>query len=65
MISGNTKFSDGLRTYLLSRDYLNLKSELQNGNGKVGPHFYRNLCFLTAHYIHHRFGLHRSITMLK
>lgn len=35
LCSGNTKFSDGLRTYLLSRDYLNLKSELQNGNGKI------------------------------
>lgn len=65
MVSGNTKFADGLRTYLLSRDYLNLKSELQNGNGKVGPHFYRNLCFLTPPTYIIGFGWHRSITMLK
>lgn len=35
LCSGNAKVSDGLRTYLLSRDYSNLKSEFQNGNGKI------------------------------
>lgn len=45
-VSGNAKVSDGLRTYLLSRDYSNLKSEFQNGNGKVGPHILHNLCFI-------------------
>ncbi|KAJ7954573.1 Isoleucine-tRNA ligase cytoplasmic-like [Quillaja saponaria] len=31
---GNTKFVHNLQTYLLSRDYSNLKSEFQNGNHK-------------------------------
>ncbi|KAL5543283.1 hypothetical protein UlMin_010993 [Ulmus minor] len=34
-VSGNTKFADGLKTYLLSRDHSNLKSEFQRGNGKI------------------------------
>ncbi|PON74964.1 Isoleucine-tRNA ligase [Parasponia andersonii] len=34
-ISGNTQFVDALRTYLLSRDHSILKSEFQNGNGKI------------------------------
>ncbi|KAJ4968949.1 hypothetical protein NE237_015650 [Protea cynaroides] len=35
LYSGNIKFSEGLQIYLLSRDYHNLKSEFQNGNGKI------------------------------
>ncbi|KAF3455800.1 hypothetical protein FNV43_RR00442 [Rhamnella rubrinervis] len=35
LFSGNTKLADGLQTYLLSRDYVNLKSEFQQGNGKI------------------------------
>ncbi|XP_065639216.1 isoleucine--tRNA ligase, cytoplasmic-like [Quercus suber] len=33
--AGNSKFAQGLETYLLSRDHTNLKSEFQLGNGKV------------------------------
>ncbi|GFY92834.1 tRNA synthetase class I (I, L, M and V) family protein [Actinidia rufa] len=32
---GNTKFANGLQTYLMSRDHHNLKSEFQLGSGKV------------------------------
>ncbi|XP_062107730.1 isoleucine--tRNA ligase, cytoplasmic [Humulus lupulus] len=35
LFSGNTKFADGLKAYLLSRDHSNLKSEFQCGNGKI------------------------------
>ena len=35
MVAGNTKLADGLQTYLLSRDHVKLKSEFQQGNGKV------------------------------
>ena len=35
MVAGNSKFAQGLETYLLSRDHTNLKSEFQLGNGKV------------------------------
>lgn len=35
LYSGNEKFAQGLQTYLLSRDYSNLKSEFQLGNGKI------------------------------
>ncbi|KAL5550220.1 hypothetical protein UlMin_000396 [Ulmus minor] len=35
LCSGNNKFADGLKTYLLSRDHLNLKSDFQQGNGKI------------------------------
>ncbi|KAF3446531.1 hypothetical protein FNV43_RR11711 [Rhamnella rubrinervis] len=35
LFSGKTKLADGLQTYLLSRDYVNLKSEFQQGNGKI------------------------------
>ncbi|CAK9141640.1 unnamed protein product [Ilex paraguariensis] len=31
----STKFAQGLQTYLLSRDYPNLKSEFHRGNGKI------------------------------
>ncbi|KAK6914590.1 Methionyl/Valyl/Leucyl/Isoleucyl-tRNA synthetase, anticodon-binding, partial [Dillenia turbinata] len=33
--AGNMEFAKGLQTYLLSRDYANLKSEFQLGNGKI------------------------------
>lgn len=33
--TGDTKFLHNLQTYLLSRDHSNLKSEFQDGNGKV------------------------------
>ncbi|XP_051141767.1 isoleucine--tRNA ligase, cytoplasmic [Andrographis paniculata] len=32
---GNDKFAKGLQTYLLSRDYQNLKTEFQQGQGKM------------------------------
>ncbi|KAA8531175.1 hypothetical protein F0562_005911 [Nyssa sinensis] len=35
LYAGNTKFAQGLQTYLLSRDHHNLKSEFQCGNGKI------------------------------
>ncbi|KAJ4954492.1 hypothetical protein NE237_011275 [Protea cynaroides] len=35
LYSGNVKFSEGLQIHLWSRDYYNLKSEFQNGNGKI------------------------------
>ena len=35
LYSGNTKFVQGLQIYLLSRDYSNLKSDFQHGNGKI------------------------------
>ncbi|KAF4390301.1 hypothetical protein F8388_019956 [Cannabis sativa] len=35
LCSGNTKSADFLKTYLLSRDHSNLKSEFQRGNGKI------------------------------
>ncbi|KAL6970780.1 isoleucine--tRNA ligase [Sarracenia purpurea var. burkii] len=35
LYEGNTKFAHGLQTYLLSRDYYNLKLEFQHGNGKI------------------------------
>ncbi|KAH7572769.1 hypothetical protein JRO89_XS03G0009900 [Xanthoceras sorbifolium] len=35
LYSGNTKFMQGLQIYLLSRDYSNLKSDFQLGNGKI------------------------------
>lgn len=35
MVSGDVKFASGLQAYLLSRDHSNLKSEFQEGNGKV------------------------------
>ncbi|KAL0890841.1 hypothetical protein Bca101_014824 [Brassica carinata] len=35
LCSGDEKFARGLQTYLLSRDQLNLKSEFQEGNGKI------------------------------
>lgn len=35
MVSGDVKFASGLQAYLLSRDYSDLKSEFQEGNGKV------------------------------
>ncbi|KAG6742514.1 hypothetical protein POTOM_053386 [Populus tomentosa] len=35
VVSGNTKSVHGLETYLLSRDYSNLKSEFQLGDGKI------------------------------
>jgi hypothetical protein len=33
--TGDSKFAQNLQTYLLSRDHSNLKSEFQDGNGKV------------------------------
>ncbi|KAK9088613.1 hypothetical protein Scep_027695 [Stephania cephalantha] len=36
LYSGDAKQANGLQTYLLSRDHSNLKSEFQQGNGKVG-----------------------------
>jgi hypothetical protein len=35
MATGDSKFAQNLQTYLLSRDHSNLKSEFQDGNGKV------------------------------
>ncbi|XP_059654270.1 isoleucine--tRNA ligase, cytoplasmic-like [Cornus florida] len=35
LYTGDTKFAQGLQTYLLSRDYHNLKLEFQLGNGKI------------------------------
>ncbi|KAG2239751.1 hypothetical protein Bca52824_091448 [Brassica carinata] len=35
LCSGDEKFARGLQTYLLSRDQSNLKSEFQEGNGKI------------------------------
>ncbi|XP_022897976.1 isoleucine--tRNA ligase, cytoplasmic-like [Olea europaea var. sylvestris] len=35
LYAGNTKFVQGLKTYLLSRDHHNLKLEFQRGNGKI------------------------------
>lgn len=38
--SGDVKFASGLQAYLLSRDHSNLKSEFQEGNGKVNADSY-------------------------
>lgn len=35
LYSGDENFANGLQTYLLSRDYFNLKSEFQKNDGKV------------------------------
>ncbi|XP_057762341.1 isoleucine--tRNA ligase, cytoplasmic [Arachis stenosperma] len=35
LFQGNKKYAHNLETYLLSRDNSNLKSEFQNGNGKI------------------------------
>ncbi|CAN6722905.1 unnamed protein product [Malus baccata var. baccata] len=35
LYSGNTEFARALQTYLLSRDHANLKSEFQQGKGKI------------------------------
>ncbi|KAJ9178386.1 hypothetical protein P3X46_010273 [Hevea brasiliensis] len=35
LYAGNTKFAQGLETYLLSRDHSNLRSEFQLNNGKI------------------------------
>ncbi|CAA7012866.1 unnamed protein product [Microthlaspi erraticum] len=35
LFSGDVKFASGLQTYLLSRDHSNLKSEFQDGDGKI------------------------------
>ncbi|KAF8402282.1 hypothetical protein HHK36_013234 [Tetracentron sinense] len=35
LYAGNTKCTEGLQTYLLSRDHYNLKTEFQLGNGKI------------------------------
>ncbi|KAK9932607.1 hypothetical protein M0R45_019837 [Rubus argutus] len=35
LYSGNSEFTRYLQTYLLSRDYANLKTEFQQGNGKI------------------------------
>lgn len=35
LYGGNTQYSQGLRTYLLMRDHHNLKSEFQQGKGKI------------------------------
>nr|DAD24502.1 TPA_asm: hypothetical protein HUJ06_025966 [Nelumbo nucifera] len=35
LYSGDAKYSESLKTYLLSRDHYNLKSEFQLGNGKI------------------------------
>lgn len=35
IVAGSKRSGDGLQTYLISRDYVNLKSEFQLGNGKV------------------------------
>ncbi|CAH8283048.1 unnamed protein product [Eruca vesicaria subsp. sativa] len=35
LYSGDEKFARGLQAYLLSRDHSNLKSEFQQGNGKI------------------------------
>ncbi|KAL8145892.1 hypothetical protein AgCh_003869 [Apium graveolens] len=35
LYAGNTQFSENLQTYLLSRDYQSLKSEIQTNNGKI------------------------------
>lgn len=35
LYAGNTKFSENLQTYLLSRDHHSLKSEFQANNGKI------------------------------
>ncbi|KAI4305042.1 hypothetical protein L6164_028432 [Bauhinia variegata] len=35
LFAGDKKFAHNLQTYLLSRDHLNLKSEFQDGNGKI------------------------------
>ncbi|KAF3578212.1 hypothetical protein DY000_02033890 [Brassica cretica] len=35
LYSGDVKFASGLQAYLLSRDHSNLKSEFQEGNGKI------------------------------
>lgn len=43
LYSGNTKFAESLKTYLLSRDIYNLKSEFQHGNGKIEIHCIENL----------------------
>ncbi|KAK1416993.1 hypothetical protein QVD17_26115 [Tagetes erecta] len=44
LYSGNAKYAQALQVYLLSRDYDNLKSEFQQGNGKIkkekNPLFY-------------------------
>lgn len=40
IVAGNTKFSENLQTYLLSRDYHSLKSEFQANNGKVWNPFF-------------------------
>ncbi|KAK4566798.1 hypothetical protein RGQ29_002877 [Quercus rubra] len=41
--AGNSKFAQGLETYLLSRDHTNLKSEFQLGNGKITVNCIENL----------------------
>lgn len=43
MIAGNTKFAQGLETYLLSRDHSNLRSEFQLRNGKVSFLLYHSI----------------------
>ncbi|KAL2455520.1 tRNA synthetase class I family protein [Abeliophyllum distichum] len=35
LYTGNTKFAQGLKSYLLSRDHHNLKLEFQQGKGKI------------------------------
>ncbi|XP_057959280.1 isoleucine--tRNA ligase, cytoplasmic [Malania oleifera] len=35
LYAGNSKFVEGLQTYMLSRDYYSLRSEFQLGNGKI------------------------------
>ena len=48
IVAGNTKFSENLQTYLLSRDYHSLRSEFQTNCGKVWNLFFTVLyipCF--------------------